>query len=350
MHEDPPPRRVSLREIARQLGVSHVTVSLALRDSPQISAAVREKVKRLAEELGYRPDPMLSALSSYRLGKINASFRAVIGWINAWDEPESLRAHEEFDSYWKGASGAAEKLGYQLEEFRMGKSLSPARLHQILSARGIQGLLLPPHPDTPEWGGFPWDKYFVVRYGRSLQTPNSHLVTADQMLNTMQAFEKIRERGYHRIGFVTIHRYPEISMHGHLFKAGFLFSQQAVDEANRLPVLTLPVEEHADTAACLVEWVRQNRPDAIFTDVSWIRDLLDHAGLTVPNDIAVAATTLIDTGVDTGMDQHPEEIGRVGMLLLNSIINDRAIGTPSIFRQILVEGHWVDGSSLPSRV
>src|SRR5215217_2072631 len=148
MQPDPVPRRVSLREIARQLGVSHVTVSLALRDSPQISAAMREKVKQLAEELGYRPDPMLSALSSYRLGKVEPSFRAVIGWINSWPEPEQLRAHEEFDAYWKGASTAAGKLGYQLEEFRVGKALSPARLHQILSTRGVQGLLLPPHAET----------------------------------------------------------------------------------------------------------------------------------------------------------------------------------------------------------
>ncbi|RYD22041.1 MAG: LacI family transcriptional regulator [Verrucomicrobiaceae bacterium] len=345
MHQDPPPRRVSLREIARQLGVSHVTVSLALRDSPQISAAVREKVKKLAEELGYRPDPMLSALSSYRLGKVDPSFRAVIGWINAWPEPGQLRAHEEFDAYWKGASNAAGKLGYQLEEFRVGRSLSPSRLHQILSTRGIQGLLLPPHAETPEWAEFPWEKYFVVRYGRSLQTPNSHLVTADQMLNTMLAFGKIREQGYRRIGFVTIRREPEISAHTHLFKAGFLVSQQLLDEKDRIPVLTLSAEEQQDSAPSFCKWMKRHRPDAIFTDVGWIRNLLEHSGLSIP----VAATTLIDTGIDTGIDQHPEEIGRVGMLLLNSIINDGAIGIPSIFRQILVEGHWVQGTSLPPK-
>jgi LacI family transcriptional regulator len=58
---------------------------------------------------------------------------------------------------------------------------------------------------------------------------------------------------------------------------------------------------------------------------------------------------VLDGGADSGMDQHPEEIGRVGMLLLNSLIHDGAHGIPAIFRQTVVEGRWVDGSSLPDR-
>lgn len=36
----------------------------------------------------------------------------MIGWINAWTEPEKLRGYEEFNAYWNGASLAAKKLGY----------------------------------------------------------------------------------------------------------------------------------------------------------------------------------------------------------------------------------------------
>jgi urease gamma subunit len=71
--------------------------------------------------------------------------------------------------------------------------------------------------------------------------------------------------------------------------------------------------------------------------------------LSVPEDIALAATTILDTNVNAGIDQHPEEIGRVGFLMLNSLINDGSRGIPKIFRQILVEGSWVDGSSLPDK-
>lgn len=77
------------------------------------------------------------------------------------------------------------------------------------------------------------------------------------------------------------------------------------------------------------------------------RELLQKAGYRVPADIAVAVTSVLDGGADSGTDQHPEEIGRIGMLLPNSLICDGERGIPTTFRQILVEGSWVDGSSLP---
>ena len=70
----------------------------------------------------------------------------------------------------------------------------------------------------------------------------------------------------------------------------------------------------------------------------------------MPDDIAVAATTIVDTSVDAGIDKHSEEIGRVGVLVLNSIVKDGAYGTPSIFRRILVEGSWIDGMTMPAKI
>ena len=69
-------KRVTLRDLAKKLGVSHTTVSLALREHHSITPARRQEVKRLAEKLGYRPDPFLSALSAYRLQNRPASFHS----------------------------------------------------------------------------------------------------------------------------------------------------------------------------------------------------------------------------------------------------------------------------------
>jgi DNA-binding LacI/PurR family transcriptional regulator len=38
-----------------------MTVSLSLRDDTSISEATRTRVKKIAEEMGYRRDPLLSA-------------------------------------------------------------------------------------------------------------------------------------------------------------------------------------------------------------------------------------------------------------------------------------------------
>jgi LacI family transcriptional regulator len=172
-------------------------------------------------------------------------------------------------------------------------------------------------------------------------------VTADQTENAAMAFEKIMERGYRRIGFVT--REAPMRANCHLSEAGYLIAQRAVDEKLRLPVCSLAGTKGAAMERRLVSWVKNHRPDAIFTDIPALPGLLVKVGLQVPDDIAVAATTVMDSGIDAGINPQPEEIGRVGVLLLGSMIQEGALGLPPIFRQILVEGSWVDGASLPDR-
>ena len=347
MDHEPTPTRVSLRAIAAKLGVSHVTVSLALRNAPRVSLATREKIQKVAEDMGYRPDPMLHALAAYRNRKSIPPIHAALAWINAWPDPEDLRRLKEFDLYWQGASKCAEKLGYRLEEFRVDKQMSFQRLHQILRTRDIRGILLPPHgPTQPDWRDFPWKDYSVARFGRSLKFPEAHLVTADQFANTFMAVNKMRERGYKRIGLIA----PELTQdpRGPHFTAGFLCAREQSHGGESLPLFLMKEPLTADLIGRFRRWMDREKPEALLSTVD-PRDLLHEAGCRVPNDIAVAVTSVLDGGVDSGVDQHPEEIGRVGMLLLHSLICDSARGIPAIFRQILVEGSWVEGSSLPDR-
>lgn len=348
MEPDPVPDRVSLRDIGRKLGVSHVTVSLALRNNSRISKEVREKVQKTAFEMGYQPDPMLAALAQYRKGKSTAPISAAIAWINTWNPPDNLRKHREFNAYWEGAEKAAAKFGYRLEEFRLGEGYTPERLNQILTARGITGILLPPQRPHPDWGNFPWQNYSVVRFGRSLKTPETHIVTADQVANTLLAFRKIQERGYQRIGFIT--HEGDIFERGHLFEAGYLMAQRGVPEKQRVPICTIGNTPRSGRVEAVVAWKKKFKPDAIFTDMGEMPDILKRAGIRVPEDIALAVTTVLDSNADAGINQNPEEIGRVGFLMLNSLINDGSRGVPAIFRQNLVEGAWVDGSTLPNHM
>ena len=339
--------RITMREIAARLGVSHVTVSMALRDSPRVSPATREQVKQVAAELGYRPDPMLNALAAYRNTKSVSGIHSAVAWINAWVKPEELRGYKEFDLYWKGASECAAKFGYRLDEFRLDKQMPLHRLHQIFQARNIRGILLPPHgPVQPEWHDFPWDHYSVVRFGRSLKFPPAHLVTADQLTNTFIAVSKMRERGYRRIGLITFE--TDLDPRGPHFTAGFLTARELLRDPEAFPIFRIeePVTEEVITR--FRRWMDEEKPDALLSTVEQ-KILLRGSGYRVPEDIPVAVTSILDGGADSGMDQHPEEIGRAAFLLLNSEINDGSRGIPKIFRQILVEGSWVDGSSLPDR-
>ena len=50
-------KRISLKDLAHELGVSIATVSRALRNSPEIGQEMQMKVKELAKRLNYRPNP-----------------------------------------------------------------------------------------------------------------------------------------------------------------------------------------------------------------------------------------------------------------------------------------------------
>ena len=56
--------RLTLKDVAKELSVTPATVSKALRDSSDISLELRQKVKKVAKELGYRPNLLARSLIS----------------------------------------------------------------------------------------------------------------------------------------------------------------------------------------------------------------------------------------------------------------------------------------------
>jgi len=63
-------QEISIEDIARAAGVSHSTVSRALRDNPLISADVRERIQQLAYEMGYTPNAIAQSLQRRRTSTI----------------------------------------------------------------------------------------------------------------------------------------------------------------------------------------------------------------------------------------------------------------------------------------
>ena len=61
---------VSIKDIARTAGVSHSTVSRALRDSPLISSETKARIQRLADEMGYAPSALGRGLVTRRSGTV----------------------------------------------------------------------------------------------------------------------------------------------------------------------------------------------------------------------------------------------------------------------------------------
>ncbi len=342
-----PAARITVRQIAQHLNVSHTTVSRALKNDPRISEAVRRKIQAAAETLGYRPDPMLSALAAYRKGRTKKSIGAELAWINCWPEPKRLRTFKEFDLYWTGAEEEAGRAGYRLEEFCCPANLSPERLEKILCARNIRGLLLTPAWSTaaPDWKHFDWNKFSLVRFGYSLPAPATHLVTSDQLMDGLLAFESMWQRGYRRIGMMMWAKQGTRLVR---FSAGYLYAQLRVDPDQRLQPLVLN-EESPQKDQDLRGWLEQEKPDAILTDVGDLRIWLKQLNYRVPQDVGLAALSVLDGHADAGIDQNSREIGRAAVQTLISLIHHNERGIPQTPREVLVSGRWVDGCTLPAK-
>ena len=74
----PKSNKVTLRDIANVMGMTPATISKALRDGNDISEATREKVKKVAEEMGYRPNILARSLvqrRSFMIGVVVPNLR-----------------------------------------------------------------------------------------------------------------------------------------------------------------------------------------------------------------------------------------------------------------------------------
>jgi DNA-binding LacI/PurR family transcriptional regulator len=78
--------------------------------------------------------------------------------------------------------------------------------------------------------------------------------------------------------------------------------------------------------------------------------MLEKLGYRVPEDIGLAATSILDGNADAGIDQNSEEIGRAAFETLLSLLNHNQYGIPDIVREVVITGSWVDGTSLPQRL
>ena len=344
-------KRVTVYDIARRVGVSHTTVARALGNRKEVSEGRREEIQRVAAEMGYAPDPHLAALANYRKNLGPAKFQSVVVWINHWQQPSQLRHFGEFERYWQGAAEAAAKHGFKLEDFRWPLGCSPKRLESMLAARGVEGVLIPPHNEAPDWGNFDWDQFSVLRFGMSVPSPDSNLVTTDQFRATGMAVTRIHEYGYRRIGLAVDYDLDEHL--GGNYNGGFIWTQTTLKLCPQVPPFAasgaLFRSNPAAEAENLQRWLARHRPDCILTSQPYIPKMLRDLGYRIPEDIAVAGTSVCDIPVDAGIDQCSVEIGRIAMQMLIKQISVGEKGPATHPSRILVESRWQDGRSLPRR-
>jgi LacI family transcriptional regulator/LacI family repressor for deo operon, udp, cdd, tsx, nupC, and nupG len=343
-------KRVTQKDIAEASGFHRATVSLALKHHPSLPKSTRDHILNIAEKLGYRPDPVLSALTAYRNNNQSRSFQGTMAWLVLYDEQSKhdWKSSNLFMQYHEGAKEQADKYGYQLEIFEFDPSkISYKRMASILKARNVNGILLCPQNSPFMTMEFDWDSFSFVTFGYSLMKPKLHTVTATQYRSMVQTMTMMHEREHRRIAFMFNPTHDRRADHNYL--AGYLMSQHLIGETPI--VLDYRYSQMSEFKAELIQRRKEGIPlDALVSGNQNIAKLLKQAGVSAPEDIAVACP-LLNTQDTTmsGIYEDSVHIGRIAVDHLNNMLLRGERGIPNKALRIHVEGLWHEGKTLPTK-
>lgn len=355
------PRRVTLADIAKRAEVHVTTVSLAMRNHPRLPETTRKRIQALAEEMGYRPDPIMRALVAYR-GKImerrnTPTLAYVTNWTTRWGW-KKVTAHPDF---YAGAEAMAKQLGYKLEHFWMREpGLTDGRLSRMLYARGINGVIIASHGrEMGDAVQFDWPSFSAVKIDYFPHQPVLHNVTNNQCDIVRLAMQKVIAMGYRRIGFV-MHRGWDHAV-DHLWTAGFLCEQQHLPAREHVPAHIFPAPEPVEgwfnennapviaDRAELEKWLERHRPDVVISKGAFVLPRFREMGLKIPRDLAFVDVFLEDFGGATaGVRQNHQTVGGVAVEILAGQLQHNKFGVPEIPTTTFVEGTWFDGATCPA--
>ncbi len=340
-----PSHVVTLRDIARATGLHYSTVSLALRDSPRLSPATREKIQGTAHTLGYRPDPMLTALNVYRRASSQPRYQATIGWINNWPRREQLFENPEFLEYFQGASERAERLGYLLEQFWLQEpGMSPERLNRILRARNIQSILLAPLPKPNAIKGIDYQHVSAVCFGYSMQPSVLNVVTNHQFHSMSLLLRHLFGMGYRRPGLCLPTEMDDKAESSYL--SSWLLTHWKRPDLGCVPPLLLDDAREEVVAAPLRKWLREHQPDVVI-GLAYIGRKTQELGWAVPEQIGFANLSVnLAEPHWSGIYQNNKMIGRGAVDLVVGMLQRGDRGIPEIPIRLSVESTWMPGTTL----
>jgi LacI family transcriptional regulator len=338
--------KATLEDVAQRAGVHRTTVSLALRDHPRIPETTRKKIQAIAAKLNYRINPLVSALmQARRSGK--AVKHVTLAYVTNYPTRYGWRPEQhDRPDFFPGAVERAADFGYKLEHFWLGEpGMTSARFCDILTARGINGLIIGRLPPGQHALDLNWSKFSSVALGMTLRSPALHHVTENHFDTVCQLMQRCRERGYRRLGFV-FSEANDSPLVGDRWLGAYLGQQLLFDTKDRLPICPMvPADEAAFGA-----WFERYRPDALLATharpvLGWLRKL----GREVPRDVALIDLEDHPRMECAGLYYSPAKIGALAVEMLVGLLHRNETGVPESRHEVLLTGEWREGRTLPAR-
>jgi LacI family transcriptional regulator len=344
----PPAKPPTLREIARRAGVSHTTVALSLRNHPSIPEATRERLRHLADGLGYRSNVLVSALMSQVRLKQHKSAPEVVGFLTGGSSADDWKNHSFSVGCFEGARQRAQQLGMRIEPFWLGLGgAASAATCRMLHARAIHGNLITPFP-VPVYGHeLDWARMICVGLGYVYNNHALHRATHNHFRGAFLAYEKLVGLGYRRIGLMLDE--DENRRVNYLWLGGYLAAQSTMPAAKLDPLLASVSGPDSRVKA----WLRKMKPEAVIGFGPRQFLTLTQLGCRIPRDVAYVALDVEQTHLAhveevTGINQNLPLIGATAIDILASQLYHNEQGLPQRPVFSMIEGYWVDGGTAPA--
>ena len=316
-------RRTSLKDLADKLGVSIATVSRALRNSHEVGEEMTQKVKQLAKELNYRPNPFAQSLRK--------EAPRVIGVI-----VPNLVTHY-YAAVLDGIEDYASKLGYSVisSNSHEDHEREAQALDNFLNMH-VEGIIACLAQDTTGYSHFEQLHEMgvpLVFFARCCLEDMFSQVVGNGDVAAQEATQHMIETGSRRVAFIGGPNHLDMVRRR---KHGYL---EALRE-NRIPIdRDLVVCDKIDFDVARNATLRllegENPPDAIlaFNDIITYAafDAIKSKGLRIPEDVAIIGFTDGDTAafvtprLSAIMDQAHVQGTKACQLLMKSINGDEKI-------------------------
>lgn len=271
--------QVTIKDIARSLGISASTVSRALKDHPDISPKTKKAVKELAEQLHYEPNAIALSLR-------NANTRTIGVLI-----PQIV--HHFFSSVVSGIEDIAHQSNYTVIFAQSNEdSEKEKKIVQTLLSKRVDGVLASVSKTTTDFSHFYEinnNHIPLVFYDRACNIPNTDRVIVDDYTGAYKAVSHLIEMGCKRIAHLATSQELHI---GRNRKNGYI--QALKDngiEVDEEIILRCDTDQHAQK--CIPYLLSlQKKVDGIFAvnDLTAMTamSIIKRSGYSIPEDIAVA--------------------------------------------------------------
>lgn len=311
--------QVTIKDIARELGVSPSTVSRALKDHPDISEATKLQVRELVDKYNYKPNAIALSLRSKKSYTISVIVPQIV--------------HHFFSSVISGIEEAAQAKDYNVMIFQSNEKYErEVAIAQSVQSNRAEGLLVSVSKTTKNFKHFKdlMDSDFpIVFFDRVCDELEADKVVVDDYNGAMNAVEYLLKSGCKRIAHFEA---PQHLLIGYQRKRGYIsaLEKNGIEVDDDLIISCDTIDQAKEKTPALMSL--KNPPDAIFAvnDLTAIGAIhaLKKLNYRIPEDVSVIGFTdgLVSTVTEpplTTISQHGFDIGlKAAGLLLKRLEED----------------------------